>query len=405
MTNYLIRRVFQMILVILLAALFTYFLFTISPGGPLAGIQQQQRRITREDLARLRANYELDLYWPVRFARWLIGVPSGPITIGGRELFANTPVGCYLPRDRQVVIQDGQQVVVPAGCDDYVYLSEIPELHPAARSSRGILRGDFGLSTVVRAGRPVWNEMMSRLPATLELMMLSVFLSFLLGIPIGIYSAIKQYSRFDYTFTTISFIGSAMPVFFFGLLMILVFSVFPNMLQDTFPWLPRIPPGSRVAVRPYEVASWLPRIQPGTAIDRVLHLLMPVTVLTFFYMATWSRFVRSSMLEVLRQDYVRTARAKGLYERVVIMKHALRNALIPFVTVAVLTIPGFFAGAIITETVFAWPGMGRLYYDALTRSDWPIALAFIFITALLTVIATLLGDILYTVVDPRIKYS
>ena len=174
-------------------------------------IQQQQRRITREDLARLRANYELDLYWPVRFSRWLIGVPSGPITIGGRELFANTPVGCYLPRDRQMVIQDGQQVVVPAGCDDYVYLSEIPELHPAARSSRGILRGDFGLSTVVRAGRPVWNEMMSRLPATLELMMLSVFLSFLLGIPIGIYSAIKQYSRFDYTFTTISFIGSAMP--------------------------------------------------------------------------------------------------------------------------------------------------------------------------------------------------
>lgn len=405
MTNYLIRRIFQMILVILLAALFTYFLFNISPGGPLAGIQQQQRRITREELARLRANYELDLYWPVRFSRWLIGVPTGPIVIGGRELLTDTPVGCYLTRSEQTVIQDGQEVMAPTGCDDYVYLSELPELHPAVRSSRGILRGDFGLSTVVRAGRPVWNEMMSRLPATLELMIISTLLSFLLGIPIGIYSAIKQYSRFDYTFTTISFIGSAMPVFFFGLLMILVFSVFPNMLQDTFPWLPRIPPGSRVAVRPYEVASWLPRIQPGTAIDRVLHLLMPVTVLTFFYMATWSRFVRSSMLEVLRQDYVRTARAKGLYERVVIMKHALRNALIPFVTVAVLTIPGFFAGAIITETVFAWPGMGRLYYDALTRSDWPIALAFIFITALLTVIATLLGDILYTVVDPRIKYS
>ncbi len=405
MTNYLIRRIFQMALVILLAALFTYFLFNISPGGPLAGIQQQQRRITREDLARLRAQYELDLYWPVRFSRWLIGVPSGPIVVGGRELFANTPVGCYLPRAEQVVVQDGQQVRVPAGCDDYVYLSELPTLHPAVRSSRGILRGDFGLSTVVRAGRPVWNEMISRLPATLELMIISTLLSFLIGIPIGIYSAIKQYSRFDYTFTTISFIGSAMPTFFFGLLLILVFSVFPNLLRETFPWLPRIPPGARVAVRPYEVATWLPRIQPGTTIDYLLHLIMPVSVLTFFYMATWSRFVRSSMLEVLRQDYVRTARAKGLWERVVIIKHALRNALIPFVTIAVLTIPGFFSGAIITETVFAWPGMGRLYYDALTRSDWPIALAFIFITALLTVIATLLGDILYTVVDPRIKYS
>lgn len=405
MTNYLIRRIFQMALVILLAALFTYFLFNVSPGGPLAGIQQQQRRITREDLARLRANYELDLYWPVRFSRWLIGVPQGPIVVGGRDLFANTPVGCYLRRDQQVAIQDGQRVVIPAGCDDYVYLSEIPKLHPAVKSSRGILRGDFGLSTVVRAGRPVWNEMMSRLPATLTLMIISTLLSFLFGIPIGIYSAIKQYSRFDYTFTTISFIGSAMPTFFFALLMILVFSVFPNLLQDTFPWLPRIPPGSRVAVRPYEVASWLPKVQPGTTLDYLLHLLMPVSVLTFFYMATWSRFVRSSMLEVLRQDYVRTARAKGLWERVVIIKHALRNALIPFVTIAVLTIPGFFSGAIITETVFAWPGMGRLYYDALTRSDWPIALAFIFITALLTVMATLLGDILYTVVDPRIKYS
>lgn len=405
MTNYLIRRIFQMALVIFLAALFTYFLFSVSPGGPLAGIQQQQRRITRQDLARLRANYELDLYWPVRFSRWLIGVPNGPIVVGGRDLFANTPVGCYLRRDRQVVIQDGQQVTIPAGCDDYVYLSEIPELHPAIKSSRGILRGDFGLSTVVRPGRPVWNEMMSRLPATLELMIISTFLSFLLGIPIGIYSAVKQYSRFDYTFTTVSFIGSAMPTFFFGLLMILMFSVVPNLLQDALPWLPRLPPGTRVAVRPYEVASWLPRVQPGTTIDRLLHLIMPVSVLTFFTMASWSRFVRSSMLEVLRQDYVRTARAKGLWERVVIIKHALRNALIPFVTVAVLTIPGFFAGAIITETVFAWPGMGRLYYDALQRSDWPISLAFIFITALLTVIATLLGDILYTVVDPRIKYS
>lgn len=405
MTNYLIRRVIQMAIVVFLAALFTYFLFNISPGGPLAGIQQQQRRLTREDLARLRAQYDLDFYWPFRFSRWLIGVPNGPIEIGGRELFSNVAVGCYLPRDRQVVIQDGQRVVIPAGCDRYVYLRDIPELHPAVKSSRGILRADFGRSTVVRAGRPVWDELMSRLPATLELMITATLLSFAFGIPIGIYSAVKQYSRFDYFFTTMSFVGSAMPTFFFGLLVILTFSVMPNLLQDQIPWLPKLPPGARVSVRPYEVAFWLPRVQPGTTLDRVLHLIMPVGVLTFFYMATWSRFVRSSMLEVMRQDYVRTARAKGLIEKVVIIKHALRNALIPFVTVAVLTIPGFFSGAIITETVFAWPGMGRLYYDALTRSDWPIALAFIFITAVLTVIATLLGDILYTVVDPRIKYT
>ena len=286
-----------------------------------------------------------------------------------------------------------------------MYLSELPQLHPAVRSSDGILRGDFGLSTVISRARPVSTLLASRLGPTLLLMSISLVLSLLLGVPIGIYSAVKQYSKFDYFFTTVSFVGSAMPTFFFALLLILVFSVFPVFLVDTVPWIPRLPPGLKEAVRPYEIASWLPKVQPGTAADQLLHLLMPVAVLTFFNMAPWSRFVRSSMLEVMRQDYVRTARAKGMIERVVIMKHALRNALIPFVTIVVLSLPSLFAGAIITETVFAWPGMGRLYYDALQRSDWNVALAFIFITALLTVIATLIGDILYTVVDPRIKFS
>ncbi len=392
MTNYLIRRLFQMILVILLAAVATYFLFNIAPGGPLTGLQQQQRRLTREDIARIRAQYELDLYWPVRFSRWLTGVPSGPLVVGGRELFANVPVGCYLVRT------DG-------GCDDYVLLAEIPEIHPEVRSSKGILRGDFGLSTVVLQGRPVSGLLASRVGATLELMGLSLLLSLSIGVPIGIYSAVRQNSRFDYFYTTQAYIGGAMPTFFFALLLILVFSVMPVFLQDVAPWIPRLPPGLREAIRPYEVAPWLPRVEPGSLVDRVLHLVMPLTVLTFFGMATWSRFVRSSMLVVLRQDYVRTARAKGLVERAVIMKHALRNALIPFLTILVLQIPALFAGAIITETVFAWPGMGRLYFDALTRSDWSVALAFIFITAILTVVATLLGDVLYTIVDPRIRYS
>jgi peptide/nickel transport system permease protein len=301
-------------------------------------------------------------------------------------------MGCYLQAP------DGT-------CEDYVYLHEIPQLHPEVLSSKGILRGDFGLSTVIMRGRPVSDAIFSRLGPTLELMITSLLLSLVIGVPIGIYSAVRQYSRFDYFFTAVSFVGSSMPVFFFGLLLILLFTVTPSFLEDTIPWLPSIPAGLRVAVRPYEVATWLPRITPDTAIDRALHLFMPLTVLTFFNTATWSRFVRSSMLEVLRQDYVRTARAKGLVERVVIAKHALRNALIPFITILVLQIPNVFGGAIITESVFAWPGMGRLYIEALTRSDWPIALAFILITAALTVIATLLGDILYTVVDPRIKYS
>jgi peptide/nickel transport system permease protein len=124
-----------------------------------------------------------------------------------------------------------------------------------------------------------------------------------------------------------------------------------------------------------------------------------------FGVAQWSRFIRSSMLEVMRQDYVRTARAKGLLERVVILRHALRNALIPFITLVVFILPEVFAGAIITETVFNWPGMGRLYYDALGRNDYPVAMAFLIIVAVLTIIATLLRDILYTAVDPRIRLS
>jgi peptide/nickel transport system permease protein len=190
MVNYLIRRLFQMAIVIFLAALFVYFLFYISPGGPLAGIQQQQRRITREDLARLRAQYELDLSFPVRFSRWLIGVPSGPIVVGGRELFADVPVGCYLPVfDAE---SDGLQPKV-VGCDDYVYLNELPKLHPALLSSRGILRGDFGLSTVILRSRPVDDLIASRIGPTLQLMITALVLSLLLGVPIGIYSAVRDF--------------------------------------------------------------------------------------------------------------------------------------------------------------------------------------------------------------------
>jgi peptide/nickel transport system permease protein len=128
-------------------------------------------------------------------------------------------------------------------------------------------------------------------------------------------------------------------------------------------------------------------------------------MLALLYMAHWSRYSRSSMLEVLRQDYVRTARAKGLFERVVIVKHALRNALIPVVTILVFDIAAIFSGAILTETIFSYPGMGRLYFDALGADDWPIVMAFLFISAVLVVIATLVRDILYTIIDPRIRFS
>jgi peptide/nickel transport system permease protein len=181
--------------------------------------------------------------------------------------------------------------------------------------------------------------------------------------------------------------------------MILFFSVIPY----TKGWF-YLPPGSASAVRDYVIPG-LGNITSESTLDKFLHMVLPVAVLTLVSISTWSRYVRASMLEVMRQDYVRTARAKGLMERVVIVKHALRNALIPFITIVVFALPGLFGGAIITESVFNWPGMGRLYFTALGQYDYPVAMSILFITAILTVVATLLRDILYTIADPRIRFS
>jgi peptide/nickel transport system permease protein len=142
---------------------------------------------------------------------------------------------------------------------------------------------------------------------------------------------------------------------------------------------------------------------PGGTVDRLVHVLLPALVLSLFFMATWSRFTRTSMLEVLRQDYVRTARSKGLRERIVIAKHAWRNALIPIITIVVFQIPGLFGGAIITETVFSYHGVGRLYFSALLVDDWPVVMIYLLISTILVVVATLIGDLLYTWADPRIR--
>ena len=398
MLGYIARRLVQMVIVVLISAVATYALLNLAPGGPLTGLRQQQQgrnRITAADIARIRAYYELDLNLPIRFSRWLIGHPRGAIIIAGKELFASSPIGCTQPVEQNIRAEDGSFETRIIGCDQYVYLADLQ----GRRVSKGILLGDFGTSWKLLRDRPVSDLIISRLPKTLELAGLATLLSLLLGVPLGVYSAVKQYSRFDYIFTTLAFLGSAMPTFFFGILMILLFSILPKSAG-----LPYLPPGSSEAVREYMIPL-LGSIQPGGPADRVLHLVLPVITLTIVSVASWSRFVRASMLEVLRQDYVRTARAKGLREKLVILKHALRNALIPFVTIVVFSLPGLFGGAIITETIFSWPGMGRLYFLALGDSDFPVAMAILFITAVLTVLATLIRDLLYTVVDPRIRYS
>lgn len=399
MAGYLFRRILQMILVIFLSAVASYTLLSLAPGGPLSGLRQQQQnqrfRITEEDIARIRATFEMDLYLPIRFSRWFMGFPTGPVTIGNYEFFANYLVGCRKPIEETRLDAKGNYITVETGCKEEVFLKDLK----GRKTSRGVLFGDFGTSWQITRDLPVSDLLMTRLPYTIQLAGLSFILALAIAIPLGIYSAVKQYSRFDYVFTLLAFIGSSMPTFFFGILMILFFSVLPNIAGST-----AMPAGSAEGVRDYVIVG-VGTVTAGSFVDKLLHLVLPVLTLTIVSVSGYSRFIRTSMLEVLRQDYVRTARAKGLMERFVIVKHALRNALIPFVTIVVFEIPALFSGAIITESIFSWPGMGRLYISALGNNDYPVAMAFFFILAVLTLIATLLRDIAYTIVDPRIRFS
>ncbi len=227
--------------------------------------------------------------------------------------------------------------------------------------------------------------------------------------PIGVFSAVKQYSIADYFVTAFAFFGQSMPTFWTGLMAMAIFAV-------GLGWFPTS--GVRTAGQEGDVIEALSRVlslgrnhpelagqEMSTIVDGLRHMALPALVLTYFSMAGWARFTRASMLEVLRQDYMRTARAKGLRERVVILKHGLRNALIPLITILALTLPGLFAGAIITETIFSWPGMGRMQIDAISNVDWPVVQGLLVIEAFLVIFANLLADVMYGVVDPRIQYS
>ena len=509
MTNYLIRRFFQMILVILLSTVAIYMLLNIAPGGPLSGLKlgtNLKTRVTEEDLARMEAMLGLDKPLFLRYLTWLIGddwlgadwmyVGLGPykrpiIGTNGEQIFKiNSDTGELLPQfdtarfwvDPGPALLNpgyrlwvwGEQVspgvyhatavqvkppattrppadvilsaIINEGIGDTIKVRDdnerlidvvvdretvwtfplgegtlrpeegtwlniawltgfdglLAEYSSFHADTAGILRLDFGDSWRLAKKQPVTDLIKSRLGNTVTLMTTATLVSLVIAIPIGIYSGVHQYSKVDYAVTTFAFFGSAMPVFWFGLMLILVFSY--GFKQ----WgLPNLPSGGVALVREATEGSFLALINatPGSLVDRMTHIIMPASMLSLVYLAGWSRYMRSSMLEVLRQDYVRTARAKGLTERVVIIKHALRNALIPIITIVVFTIPGIFGGATLTETVFAYPGIGRLYFQALGASDWPVVMAILFISAVLVVFATLLGDVLYTLVDPRIRFK
>jgi len=234
----------------------------------------------------------------------------------------------------------------------------------------GMFKLDFGTS--YKDGMPVLSKLLEALPYTAQLTFSAVLLALIVGIPAGIISATKQYSIFDRVATVAALIGFSTPNFWLSIMLILVFSV--NL-------------------------QWLPVSGTGT----ILHLVLPSIALGLQSAAVFTRMTRSSMLEVLNMDYIRTARAKGLSERVVILKHALKNALIPVITVVGLQIGLLFGGAILTETVFAWPGVGRLMIDSIRAKDTPVVQGGVIFTASIFVFINLLVDILYAYVDPRVK--
>ncbi len=247
------------------------------------------------------------------------------------------------------------------------------------------VRGDFGYSATNH--QPVSELIMQRLPQTLVLMVTSEVVIILLSVILGIYSAVKQYSLFDNIMTGLSFVGYSLPIFFIALMLMFIFAV---QFKE---WdLPYLPTGADI----WDFSD--PR-------ELALHLILPVASLSIIQVAAYTRYLRSSMLEVLSQDYIRTARAKGLMKSAVIMRHALKNAALPIVTLIGLDVPFLLGGAIVTETVYSWPGMGRLFWQQAGRGDYPTVMAILLLVATAVVVFQILTDVAYTFIDPRIRLS
>ena len=244
----------------------------------------------------------------------------------------------------------------------------------------GMASGELGFS--YRTGRPVGEIITERVPATLQLMGVAYVIAVVLGLFTGIVSAIRRRSLFDYFATTTAMVGLSVPTFWFGLIVILVFA-------GGLRWIP----SGGMATLGMPFSLW----------DRFIHLIGPAAVLGLWMTATWSRYARSSVLEVVGQDYIRTAHAKGLRGRTILLRHTLRNALIPLITLAGLEFRNLFGGALVTETVFSWPGVGRLYLDSLNYQDYSVILGLLLVTSVMVILGSLLADVLYAVADPRIR--
>ena len=313
MSAFLVRRLMQALLLLVIVSMIGFAILHLAPGGPMSQFAAGGD-MTQADLDRIAEQLGLNRPLPIQYLEWL-----------------------WL-----------------------------------------MLRGDWGLS--YRDQQPVLHIIASHLGATFELMLSSTLLAMLLGAWIGILGAIKRYSLFDSLATIGAMIALSIPTFWFGLVVIYVFSV-------GLGWLPS---GNRFT------------IGDGSVLNRLHHLIGPCIVLALVSTAVWSRYMRSSMLEVVNQDYIRTARAKGVPERQILLRHAFRNALLPMITITGLHVPTLLSGALVTETVFTWPGMGRLFLDSISYRDYPVVMGILMFTAVLVLLGSLIADLLYGIADPRI---
>jgi len=371
--RFIVRRFIEAVPVLIFTSLLIYGILLIAPGGPEARFAQNPH-INTDQINAFRHRWGLDQPIPIQYCRWaglcnpdhegtVLGILPAPATF-----LSNRGLPNFLPP-------------VLGGGDN------------------GILHGDFGFS--ITDGRPVSAVISERVVPTAILAGSAWVLWVLIAFLTGMYAAVRRYSLFDSALTIFTYVGLSLPVFWLGIMLITVFAGGLKILPAGGMWTTRtVPPfGSAeywtlFAANPIFVVT-----------DLLRHLLLPLITLVVVSIAGDSRFVRSSMLDALNQDYVRTARAKGVPEWRVISKHALRNALLPVITNIGLEIPFIFTGAFITETVFSWPGMGRQFVDATNHYDYPVLMGILIIAAVITIGANLLADVLYAVVDPRISYG
>jgi peptide/nickel transport system permease protein len=314
MTHFLLRRLWQSLLLLALVSVLGFAILHLAPGGPLSQFAQSAQ-MSQEDLDRITRQLGLDRPLPVQYLDWV----------------------------------------------------------------RRMLAGDWGRS--FRDNAPVTGVIASHLRATFELMAVSTVIAIVLGCLIGVLGAVRRYSAFDMLATVGAMVALSIPTFWFGLIAIYLFSV-------ELGWLPA---GNRQTVG------------DGSFLDVVHHLIAPALVLALVETAVWARFMRSAMLDVISQDYIRTARAKGVPESLVLRGHAMRNALLPLISLAGLQFPTLLGGALVTETVFTWPGMGRLFLDSVEYRDYPVVMGILMLSAVMVLLGSLIADMLYAVADPRIR--